>query len=149
METRNILDWQGNVIGVMSLPNWTSEAVWQSKLAPYAKPPETAQEAITRRIAEFELKTKEFIEERVPQTSQMAYAMLMMMANIDGMTNRLAYLRPMWDWTQTVIGYNIQSILGVMALGTVSEVNAYSFDIDANVPPLPDVNMPTAIQIMD
>lgn len=149
MENRNILDWQGNVIGVMSLPNFTPEPVWAAKLAPYAKPPETAQEAVTRRIAEFELKTKEFIEERVPQASQMAYAMLMMMANIDGMTNRLAYLRPMWDWTQTVMAYNIQSIISLMSLTTVAEVNAYTFDIDANIQPLPDINLAVAIQIMD
>lgn len=149
METRNILDWQGNVLGVMSLPNFTPEPVWEAKLAPYAKPPETAPEAIERRVAEFEKKTKDFIEERIPQTSQMAYAMLMMMANIDGMTNRLAYLRPMWDWTQTVMAYNIQSILAVMALQTVAEVNAFQFDIEANVAALPDVNLATAIQIMD
>jgi len=149
METRNILDWQGNVVGVMSLPNWTTEAVWQAKLAPYAKPPETVAEAIERRVAEFEAKTKDFIESRIARESQMAYAMLMMMANIDGMTNRLAYLRPLWDWTQTVMAYDIQSIMALMALQTVADVNAYSFDIESNVAPLPDINLATAIQIMD
>lgn len=37
--TRDILDYQGNVIGELSLPDDTSEAVWTAKLAPYAVAP--------------------------------------------------------------------------------------------------------------
>ena len=39
MAKRNILDYQGNVIGELELPDGTSEEVWQSKLAPYAVNP--------------------------------------------------------------------------------------------------------------
>ncbi len=149
METRNILDWQGNIVGVMSLPNWTSEAVWQAKLAPYAKPPETLAEAIARRIAEMELLTKQFIESKVSQESQMAFSMLMMMAHIDSQTNRFNYLKQLWTWTQTVLLYNINSIVAVSQMATVAEVNAFQFDLDANIAAFPNVDMFTAIQITD
>lgn len=33
METRNILDWQGNVIGTLELPIDTPEEVWEAQLA--------------------------------------------------------------------------------------------------------------------
>jgi hypothetical protein len=36
---RNIVDWQGNILGQMDLPNNTPESVWQSVLAPYAVAP--------------------------------------------------------------------------------------------------------------
>lgn len=37
--TRDILDYQGNVVGELDLPDDTSEAVWAEKLAVYARPP--------------------------------------------------------------------------------------------------------------
>lgn len=37
--TKDILDYQGNVIGQLELPDDTSDAVWAAKLAVYAKAP--------------------------------------------------------------------------------------------------------------
>lgn len=39
---KNILDYQGTVIGQLELPDDTSDAVWAAKLAVYAKAPPTA-----------------------------------------------------------------------------------------------------------
>ena len=39
MEKRNILDYQGNVVGELELPEGTSEQEWQKKLAVYAVAP--------------------------------------------------------------------------------------------------------------
>lgn len=36
---RNILDYQGNVIGELELPDGTSESVWADRLSTFAKPP--------------------------------------------------------------------------------------------------------------
>jgi hypothetical protein len=36
MATRNILDYQGNIIGSLTLPDSTSETQWAAALAPYA-----------------------------------------------------------------------------------------------------------------
>lgn len=41
LETRNILNFEGEVIGILELPCETSEDVWQEKLSKYNKPPET------------------------------------------------------------------------------------------------------------
>lgn len=49
METRNILDWQGNVIGTMEMPTGTSEEVWAARLAPFAVEPENKLMPITPR----------------------------------------------------------------------------------------------------
>lgn len=39
MAFRNILDYQGNIVGQLELPDNTLEEVWAAKLAVYAKPP--------------------------------------------------------------------------------------------------------------
>jgi hypothetical protein len=40
---RDILDYQGIKIGELELPDDTSEEVWESRLAKYAKPPALAE----------------------------------------------------------------------------------------------------------
>lgn len=40
MTTRNLLDYQGNVVGQLTLPDSTPEYVWQEKLQAAAKPPQ-------------------------------------------------------------------------------------------------------------
>lgn len=39
MSLRNILDYQGNIIGELSLPDDASETDWQHALSTYAQPP--------------------------------------------------------------------------------------------------------------
>lgn len=39
METRDVVDYQGNVLGQLSMPEGTSEEAWAHALSPYAKPP--------------------------------------------------------------------------------------------------------------
>jgi hypothetical protein len=41
METRDILNYLGEVVGTLELPDNTSEEVWAEKLALYAAPPPT------------------------------------------------------------------------------------------------------------
>lgn len=43
METRNILDYLGNIIGELSLPEDTSEEQWALALMAYSQPPVSAQ----------------------------------------------------------------------------------------------------------
>jgi len=63
---RDILDYQGNVVGQLELPDTTSEERWAEVLAPYAVvPPTTAEKldiAISRSVAESRLWADEIIE---------------------------------------------------------------------------------------
>lgn len=49
MATRDILNWQGNVIGSLTLPDNTSEAQWGAVLSPYAINPSTICQPVTAR----------------------------------------------------------------------------------------------------
>lgn len=43
MAKRNILDYLGNVIGEMELPDNTPEEIWEAKLSIFANPPATQE----------------------------------------------------------------------------------------------------------
>jgi hypothetical protein len=47
METRNILNYQGQVIGEMQKANGTSEEAWAAALAPYAAAPLSQQQLLS------------------------------------------------------------------------------------------------------
>jgi hypothetical protein len=54
METRDIIDYQGNVIGSLSLPEGTSEDTWTEKLIVYAQAPiqPTMEEIVGKKIVD-------------------------------------------------------------------------------------------------
>lgn len=47
---RDILNWQGQVIGQLELPDNTEESVWQERLAAFAKPPPTSEQLLFLQI---------------------------------------------------------------------------------------------------
>ena len=67
MATRDILNYQGDVIGQMNLPDDTTEEVWAAKLAPFAKAPPSEEEqfvqALSRTVAQSRIWADEIIEE--------------------------------------------------------------------------------------
>lgn len=52
---RDILDYLGNKIGELELPDNTAESVWEEKLAVYLKPPEQEFKTITPRQVRLQL----------------------------------------------------------------------------------------------
>jgi hypothetical protein len=65
VEKRNILDWQGRVIGEMELADGTPEEVWEKKLAVYAAPPvtPTAERITMQKVAEYQSKAEDLLKE--------------------------------------------------------------------------------------
>lgn len=64
METRNVLDADDNVIGTLSLPDGTPEAVWEDKLAEYAEPIETRLWQAIREARQTIFNNTKWIQER-------------------------------------------------------------------------------------
>lgn len=52
--TRDILDYQGNVLGQLTFPDDTSEDAWALALAAYAKPPPAPIDIVTDRISHYQ-----------------------------------------------------------------------------------------------
>jgi hypothetical protein len=53
MTTRNILNYQGTIIGQLSLPDSTTEQQWSSALATYAAPPISIKEIIIDKLKDY------------------------------------------------------------------------------------------------
>lgn len=146
---RDILDYQGNVLGQLELPDDTDEATWQAKLAPYAVQPPSIPTLIAAKLDSIQAYQKEWIAERFSHDDQMAFSILMMTSFIDGKLNRLAYVRQVWDWVQIAFGASIQAGQAVMGLKDQKSIEAFDFVLDNVMPPPPLVTLRGAIQIPD
>jgi len=64
MESRNILNHLGQIVGQMNLPIGTSEEVWQARLAPFAVAPQSpsAQEIVVRKICNYKKECEQLID---------------------------------------------------------------------------------------
>lgn len=62
---RDILDYNGNVVGQLELPDDTPEQVWQEKLAFFALPPKVAtlEELVANKIEQYEKVAPELLRE--------------------------------------------------------------------------------------
>jgi hypothetical protein len=60
---RDILDYQGKVIGQLELPDETSEEVWSAKLAVYAAAPfvPSMAEVVSKKLEEYQAKADKLI----------------------------------------------------------------------------------------
>jgi len=54
MATRDILDYQGNIIGQLTLPDNTTEQQWENALSPYAQPPLSMPQIIWNKLTQYE-----------------------------------------------------------------------------------------------
>lgn len=64
METRNIVNNQGQIIGQMSLPENTSEEVWQQKISAIINPPQSPspQEIVVRKINSYKKECEQLMD---------------------------------------------------------------------------------------
>lgn len=62
METRNILDYLGNIIGQLTLDADTSERDWSLALAAYAQPPKALKDIIVEKIVSYKEASKSLID---------------------------------------------------------------------------------------
>lgn len=53
METRNALNYNGDIIGTVSFPEGTEESMWQNALASYAQPPTSIQIIVENKIKNY------------------------------------------------------------------------------------------------
>lgn len=62
-ETRDILDFEGNVIGELTLPSNTSETEWGRLLSSYSQPPITLKEVIVNKFKDYKKSAAQLVDE--------------------------------------------------------------------------------------
>jgi hypothetical protein len=62
METRDILNYQGNVIGQLTLPDETSDRDWSNALAAYSQPPTPIKVIVENKIKDYKKSAIDLID---------------------------------------------------------------------------------------
>ncbi len=90
--TRDILDYEGNKIGELTLPDDTAEAVWTAKLSAYAKAPPTQEEQMKKALSRAVRDSRDMADNIIEcfKRSNLEYFVT------SGISNELALLKSMW-----------------------------------------------------
>lgn len=90
---------------------------------------------------------KQVIEENFPAEKQRTLFHLMQEARADGLTNRAAYLLPLWTWMKQGIQYNHNKDDAIDSAVDASEVAAVTLNMSAINNSIPDVSIRGALAI--
>jgi hypothetical protein len=89
---RDILDWQGNKIGELELPNDTTEEQWAQALAPYAVAPPDGSAQLENALTRTVLRSREIADEIIESFKKRNLRYFIE----NGVSNDLAILKSLW-----------------------------------------------------
>jgi hypothetical protein len=89
---RNILDYQGNILGQLELPDDTPEEIWTQKLSPYAKPPPSPEEQFRQALSRKVEDSRKLADAAIDEFQQLVFAFFVE-NNID---EQMALLKSCW-----------------------------------------------------
>jgi hypothetical protein len=149
---KDILDFDGNVIGQLELPDDTRDEVWDEKLAIYAKEPpkeKSLDEVRDEMFDKLRESTRAYILSHYDIEEQSSLQLLRGDARADGMQNRFNYIQKIVDWCNTVIGYHYQLKGQMYAARDLDELLSVQQDYSQFTPEDPLVTIYGAMQILD
>jgi hypothetical protein len=146
---RDIVDHLGNRVGILELPDETSEEVWQSKLSSYTVIPEGLPVKKARILEEFDVATKQFIKSRYSLERQVSLSLIRSDARFDNKTNRYAYVSGAVNWVNQVLYYHFMKNYEFEAATTIDELDQISWDFSELELADPDISIETAMGIDD
>ena len=147
MEKRDILNYLGEKIGELELPEGTSEEVWAAKLAVYAVAPPTLAEEKAIKISKAQEAIRAFVNESYSLEQRFNFNAMYLVAVQNGLTNRAAYIFQLFNWANSVVQYAAQFAAAVNALTTVEEVQSHYWDFSALALSDPKISPVVAVSI--
>lgn len=83
------------------------------------------QRAMSDKLMAWDIETRDYIYQHYPQEKQQSIVLLLMLANLQGLTNRFNYLMQAVDWVMNqVLGHHYEKAAEFAACTTVEELNA-------------------------
>lgn len=92
METRDILDCQGNKIGELNMPDGTPEQDWAEALAPYALPPDPPEKQLLDYLSRSVAKSREISDEIIEGFKRRNLQYFIE----NGIPNEVAIMKSLW-----------------------------------------------------
>ena len=148
METRDILDSDGNILGTVSLPNGTSEEEWQRRMSSMEET-KSLEEQIQNALDYFNEKTTSFLLSRYTIERQMSLQLIRADARLDGLMDRYNYINQVVDWVNSVLMYHFTMNYYIQSTTTPVELAQVVSELDLNqfVATDPNVWIETAMGI--
>lgn len=83
------------------------------------------QSAMTDRLAKWDIETRDYIYQHYPQEKQQSIVLLLVLANLQGLSNRFTYLMRAVDWVMVqVLAHHYEKVAEYAACTTIAELEA-------------------------
>ena len=115
----------------------------------FVKPSLTLAQAKLKKLSEFKAAVDVYLDEHYPFTTRTQLVNLYILARLDSLTNRAAYLLPGVTWLNTIIEYSAAFATSVQSGVDVNTVLNMTWDLDSNVGVDPKLTLAAAIVIED
>ncbi len=115
----------------------------------FSKASLTLPQAKAKKLTEFKASIDGYLDEHYPFVTRVQLVNLYILARLDSLTNRAAYLAPGVAWLNSIIEYSATFAASVQAQVDVETTLNMTWDIESNVGPDPLLTLSTAIQIVD
>ena len=151
METRVITNLNGDPVVTISLPEGTPQRVWDEKIAGYKELQyvENLDLLKQRKAQLFEKETWAFANAHYSLESRDFLILLRGDALTLGMMNRFNYINQLLVWMNSLTEYNFLVLTQIYTASNADELNAITWNFDANIPADPNVNLADALAITD
>lgn len=122
---------------------------WSYTGGVFLDPSNTLAGAKAKKLTEFNDALQAYLDSRYSLLTRMQFMNLFVMAKFDGLIHREAYLRPMMDWTNSIITYAGTVVTDIKSKATVQDVVSYTWNIPDNTLPDPALSLAAAVLIAD
>jgi hypothetical protein len=133
-------------VAAISMIRYTYDST-SNTFAPPTPPLPTLPVAIAENIAAFQTSLQAFVDSSYGVDTRMNFIGLYINAQINGLTNRMAYIAPLLAWQNAVIEYAATYVATVSAMTSVSTVMATAPDFSSLQASNPNLTPIAAIQI--
>lgn len=108
------------------------------------------QTAMADKLAKWDIETRDYIYQHYPQEKQQSIVLLLVLANLQGLTNRFNYLMQAVDWVMNqVLTHHYTKVAEYAACTTVAELEAVAGDFQQFDSTDPLVGLSDAMAIPD
>lgn len=149
MESRNITNSLGSVIGVLTLPDSTPEDTWQKLLTPYKDLPLDIEKVRTAKLLKLDVDARDYLLSRYIVQKQFVLDSIRLDAFIANKTSCITYLNNFNNWRNSVISYYLSKQVEINAANTLSALDSIGWDFNTKTASDPNTSLQTAFDLLN
>ena len=145
----DFLTISGSIDSVVDLTGIPTPAIGDKYIAGEFVTGATKAKAIQFRAEQLKNELRTYVDSKFDLATRQNFIVLFILAKEDGLTNRLAYLRPLIDWAKQVISFSAQQLALMQSLATADDVMDFTWSFEELEHTAPSVTLAAAVQILN